>query len=248
MEGHVPHRRRLLLDARLSAGIAFLAAGMLSPVATLVLVLLTLFGALPMYRPRRGAQPARRRAASRSSRSCCRDGAARRWFCASSGFAATGFMITITLSAADATAHMIENPSCPPGCGIPMPLTLVLLAALGAVFLKGFREAVGLAVPIVAVYLALTSWSWRGAFGTSGSTRTFWRDWRQPLIAEHGSPLSMIAGCPAAVSEARARPLRLRDGRRGDAARPRAIPTIDRDILRAASGTRRSCSPPRRSS
>ena len=71
------------------------------------------------------------------------------------GFAATGFIITITLSAADATAHIVENPLSPDWMNRPVLLTLVLLAALGAIFLKGFREAVGLAVPIVAVYIAL---------------------------------------------------------------------------------------------
>jgi hypothetical protein len=71
------------------------------------------------------------------------------------GFAATGFIITITLSAADATAHIIENPMAPRWMNHPIVVTLVLLAALGAIFLKGFREAVGMAVPIVAIYLLL---------------------------------------------------------------------------------------------
>src|SRR3712207_6292377 len=74
------------------------------------------------------------------------------------GFAATGFIITITLSAADATAHILENPYVEhnlPWLKHPVALTLVLIALLGAVFLKGFKEAIGLAVGIVAVYLLL---------------------------------------------------------------------------------------------
>jgi hypothetical protein len=131
-------------------GIAALAAGVLSPIATILLVLL--------------------------------------------GFVATDFIITITLSAADATAHVLENPLVPGVLeGHQVGVTLFLIALLGGVFLKGFTEAIGIAVGLVAVYLALNLVVVTVALEHLVANPDLVVSWQQLLTTSYSSPVAMVA-------------------------------------------------------
>src|SRR3954469_16722907 len=171
-------------------GIAFLAAGALSPIATFVLVLLTLFGALPIYSRVAEASPHGQGSISMLEEYLPRWKGKAFVLCLL-GFAATDFVITITLSAADATAHIIGNPLVPPAVNHPVVLTLVLLAGLAAVFLKGFKEAIDFAVLIVGIYLALNVVVVGYGLWLVLQHPAVVPAWRDALYRQHGSWVDM---------------------------------------------------------
>ena len=136
-------------------GIALLAAGALSPLATLLLVGVTLLGALPVY-----AQVARRSYAGQGSiamlENLLEGWKSKLFVLILLGFAATDFVITMTLSAADAAQHAIENPYLHPYVGeARVILTLGLLLVLALVFFRGFQEAISLAAAVGIPYIVL---------------------------------------------------------------------------------------------
>ena len=172
--------------------IAALAAGLLSPFATVVLIVLTLCGALPVYR--RVA-----RESSQGSGSIAMLERLLPWWGGKLfvlvllGFAATDFMITITLSAADAAAHAIENPFTPSWFhGAEVPITLVLVLLLGVVFLRGFREAIDIAVVLVAVYLALNVVVIATALVHVGHDASTVTDWWGAVFRQNGDPWMIV--------------------------------------------------------
>ncbi|MET7830777.1 amino acid transporter [Streptomyces sp. NPDC005386] len=173
-------------------GIAALAAGLLSPVATVVLVVVTLAGALPVYRRVAEESPHGEGSIAMLER-LLSFWQGKLFVLTLLGFAATDFLITITLSAADASTHLVENPHLNSVLhDKQMVITLGLVALLGAVFLKGFLEAIGVAVVLVGIYLGLNvvvavTGLWQVA--THGHVVT---DWTTALTAEHGNVLAMV--------------------------------------------------------
>ncbi|MFD9567911.1 amino acid transporter [Streptomyces sp. NPDC059994] len=173
-------------------GIAALAAGLLSPVATIVLVIVTLAGALPVYR-RVAEESPRGEGSIAMLERLLSFWKGKLFVLTLLGFAATDFLITITLSAADASTHLVENPHLNDALhDKQMLITLVLVALLGAVFLKGFLEAIGVAVVLVGFYLALNvvvvvTGLWHVI--TQGHVIT---DWSTALTAKHGNVFAMV--------------------------------------------------------
>ena len=176
-------------------GIALAAAGALSPIATMLIVLLTLFGALPMYRI-----VARKSPTGQGSIAMLEDllsfWKGKLFVLCLLGFVATGWVVTITLSASDATAHIVENPFWPESFGHAdrtlVIVTLVLIGLLGAVFLRGFQEAIGIAVVTVGAYLVLNLIVVAVGFYEVFANPQVLADWQTSLFSNYGNPFSML--------------------------------------------------------
>lgn len=163
--------------------IAITSAGRLAPVATILLVLVTLFGAVPIYCRVARSSPHGQGSIAMLQR-LLRGWSGKFLVLTLLGFAATDFVITITLSAADAAKHLIENPlfhHAPSFLHSQIGITLTMIMALGALFLKGVREVIGVAVAIVAVYLAMNVIVISGGLYTLTQQPHYVSDWWSKL-------------------------------------------------------------------
>ncbi len=175
-------------------GIAFNATGFLSPIATAVLVAFTLVGALTVYRMVARESPNGQGSISMLER-LLPQWRGKALVLVLLGFAATDFVITITLSAADAAKHFVENhfvaQHTPDFIQHQFAATVVLIGVLGLVFWRGFGEAIKVAVVLVTVYLAFNTVTILVAFQHIVGHPGVFDAWRTGLNKEYASPLIM---------------------------------------------------------
>lgn len=173
-------------------GIAVLAAGTLAPIATLVLVAVTLLFALPVYRLVAEKSP-NGLGSIRMLEKLLSGWKGKATVLCLLGFAATDFIITITMSAADATAHIAENPFARELLSNHREgVTNALLILLGVIFIKGFKEVIALSVLLVSSYLLLTGVVISVGMWEIVTHPHLLTDWSGALFAEHGTVGSMI--------------------------------------------------------
>lgn len=173
--------------------IAALAAGAVAPIATLVLVIVTCAAALPVYR--RVARESPHGAGSIAMLAKLLP-----WWTgklivlALLGFALTDFIITMTLSASDASAHLTQNPFISDWVqGKELSITLVLLGLVGLLFLRGFRRAIWVATILVSVFLTVNVVVIIAALVHIFDRPTVIDSWWTVLVTQHGDPLFVIA-------------------------------------------------------
>ncbi|MBV9452945.1 MAG: amino acid transporter, partial [Rubrobacter sp.] len=172
--------------------IAIVGAGALSPISTLLIVLLTLFGMLPMYRRVAAESPHGQGSIAMLER-LLSFWKGKIFVLCLLGFIATDFMVTITLSSSDASAHLTENPFVSGFLsGHEIAITLMLVVILGIIFLKGFREAIGIAVLVVGGYLLLNVVVVSVGLYDSATHPQYIANWKYALLTGHDDWLAIL--------------------------------------------------------
>lgn len=173
-------------------GIALVTAGVVAPFATLLVVLLTMFGVLPVYRRVAAASPNGQGSVAMIEQ-LLGFWRGKLLVLTLLGFILTAWIFTVTVSAADATAHIIESPLAPTALhGQAALVTVALLAVLAAVFLKGFREVIGVALAVVVVYLALTAVVSVVGLAEIVAEPSMAQGWWDRLLDEAGDPVGIL--------------------------------------------------------